>query len=454
MASGLDTRAIIDALLAVERRPIFQLEDRQAKLRSQKGLFEEFERKLEALGDKADAIRGVGRFVSFKVALDSEDYLTATVGAGAVAGSYEVKVQSLASAQTSLSAGRADANVTTHGSGTLLFTIAGETHAVEVGGTSGFSSTLQGIADAINAQGIDVQAQVVNTGQGTEPYKLMLTGKKTGLSQAFTVTADDADPPLSALVGELTTNTTAAKDAEILLNGVSIKRASNTISDVIPGVTLNLKGLHPQTALPTRVTVSTDTTATASKIKDFVDSYNALVDFVEAQNALEEGGQAKSPLFGDSTVRTIRGRLRDILGRAIDTGNQEFALLAQVGVTSDRTGKLTFDQAKFETALGADEDAVNALFTKDGAGIAARFHEAIEGMTDSVDGLFKARQDGFDRLIRDADRRIEQAEERIERYEQQLIERFAALETAMSRLQGQGSALAGFNGGNTGNRSR
>jgi flagellar hook-associated protein 2 len=119
-------------------------------------------------------------------------------------------------------------------------------------------------------------------------------------------------------------------------------------------------------------------------------------------------------------------------------------MLAIAGIASDRDGKLTFNQSKFEEKLGEDEQAVASLFSATNVGIASRLTTQIAAYTSSVDGLIKTRQDGFDRIIKDTQRRIDQGEARLVRFEQNLEQRFANLESQIARLQGQGSALQGF----------
>src|SRR5690606_12869703 len=345
------------------------------------------------------------------------------VGSGAQAGTWEVEVTALARAKVSASNGKADKDATGYGTGTLLLTVGQETRQVTVGGSN---NTLEGIAAAINGAGLGVQAQVLDTGgSGSERYKLVVSSTKTGVENAFTLTFDEGDQALQDLVAELNApgsanQVVAASDATFKVNGVQISRATNTIGDAIPGLTLDLKGVHAANG-KTRITVSTDASKTAEKVKTFVDAYNKIIDFVKEQNELDEEGKAKNPLFGDSTVRTVRSALRAILGGSVDTGNEAYALLAQVGITADRDGRLTFEQGKLETARGDDENAAERRFTSANGGIAQRIYDQIDTFTDAVDGLFKARNDGFDRRIKDLDQRIDAAERRLEAYESQLV---------------------------------
>ena len=447
LASGLDTRAIIDALVGVERRPISLMTERQKGLRSRKNLFADLDGLLDKLQTASNTLRNAGDFLDFKVAVDKDDYLSATASSSAQSGAWDVEVVSLARAKVVTSNGRADRDVTEYGDGTLLFNVGGQTRQVTIPVNA---TTLDGIANAINGADIDIQAQVLDTGQaGNQRYKLVFSGTKTGAANSFSVTVDDGRPELTTLISEMQlvgNQVSAATDANLKVNGVPISRTTNTITDAITGVTLDLKAAAANQL--TRVTVSTDSTKTAEKVKGFVDAYNSVVDFIAAQNVVDDKGNTKAPLFGDVTLRSVKSSLRGIMGASVDTGNTAYALLSQVGVTSDRDGKLTLDSAKLERAILADEDAVENLFADAPRGIAVKIKDQIDVYTDSVEGLFKTRNDGFDRQIKDFDSRIATAERRLEAYEKQLESRFAAMETLVGRLQGQGGALSAVNNRN------
>lgn len=445
LASGLDTRAIIDALVAVERRPISLMTERQKDLRSRKNLFADLDGLLDKLQTASNTLRNAGDFLDFKVTVDKDDYLNATASSSAQSGAWDVEVLSLARAKVVSANGRPDRDVTAYGDGTLLFNVGGQTRQVQI---PQVPSTLDGIANAINEADIDIQAQVLDTGQaGNQRYKLVLSGTQTGAANTFSVSVDEAQDGLTNLVAEMQlagNQVSAATDASLKVNGVPVSRTTNTVTDAIPGVTLDLKAAAA-TQL-TRITVTTDSTKTAEKVKGFVDAYNSVVDFIAAQNVVDDKGNTKAPLFGDITLRSVKSSLRNIMGASVDTGNSAYALLSQVGVTSDRDGKLTLDNAKLERAILADEEAVEKLFADASRGIAVKIKDQIDVYTDTVDGLFKTRNEGFDRQIKDFDTRIATAERRLEAYEKQLEARFAAMETLVGRLQGQGGALSAVTG--------
>ncbi len=308
LGSGLDTQSIISALLSLERRPITALNQKKNSFNTQKNLFGDLDAKLETLRDRANGLRKSLGFLGFSASVDREDFLTATANENAAKGTYDIEVLNLATTQVNHSDGEADKDTTTFGSGTLEFTIGGTSTFVEIDGTN---NTLQGIAGAINAAGIDVQASVLDTGSGATPFKLIVNGTETGVANAVTIALDTGSQALQDLVDELNANqVSTAEDAQFTLNGVTVDRSSNTVTDAITGVTLKLKGEQgpPDTPITTKLTISPDPTSTGNKVDDFVNAYNEIVDFAESQGQVDDDGNASNPLFGrrDSRIAWTR----------------------------------------------------------------------------------------------------------------------------------------------------
>ncbi|MFT7534204.1 MAG: flagellar hook-associated protein 2 [Hyphomicrobiaceae bacterium] len=448
LASGLDTQAIIAALVAVEERPIFALERSKTSLGKQKGLFGNLSTLLDKLSDAAKALETTSSFLQMKAISNNEDILTASASSTATPGNYGVKVWELAKGQIN-SAGAASASTAIANSTSPV------SFSIDIDGTTHFISAnndLNSIASAINSDaGLTedgVRAEIVDTGSGavaSERYQLVIRSDNPGTDNSFTISYDDGGTGFADLITNLNTDVTDATDSHIEVNGLQIYRSTNTISDLFGGVTFDLNSAAPRVAgIPEEVTitVATDGEETSTKVKELVDAYNAVVDFFEAQNSVDEEGTAKSPIFGDTTMRSMRSSLRSIVGGSVlGTGNEAFQLLSQIGISSDTKGKLEFNQSKFEEALAEDENAVSALFSNTAGGIAGRLEDQIDLYTDSVDGLLKTRNDGFDRRIKEATNRIEDAERRLVRFRDALTVKYANLEVLLSRLQGQGSSV-------------
>lgn len=447
LASGLDTQAIISALVAVERRPILQLEQKESSLKKQKSLFGDLDGLLDKLNDSVRKLKTASSFLTMSASSSNEDILTASASSTATPGTYDVRVLALASGQinTAGAASASDPIANSNSSVTLQLDAGGQTYFITA------DNNLDAIAAAINdeAENSGVRAEVIDTGatnpDPSERYQLVIRSEEPGTGNAFTLTYDDGGVGFQDLVNTLNdpANTTAAADAQVEVNGVVAYRSTNTISDLFGGITLDLKSV-PDPQETVTITVATDGEETSETVKELVEAYNELVDFFEAQNKVDEEGAASGPLFGDTTLRSIRTSLRGILGGSFATGNEAFQLLSQVGVTADTDGRLEFSQSKFEEALAEDEGAVTALFTDSTFGLAGRLEDQIDVYTDSVDGLIKTRTDSFDRRIKTTKDRIEDAERRLSLYEQRLTQKYANLEQLLTRLQSQGSSVGGI----------
>ncbi|MFM1870958.1 MAG: flagellar filament capping protein FliD [Planctomycetota bacterium] len=445
LASGLDTKAIISALVAVEERPIRQLEAKKSSLNKQKSLFGDLKGLLDKLTTAAKALKRTTDFLSMKASSSDDTVLGATVSSSATPGTYSARVIDLARSQVNSHSGSASRTAAIEsGPVTLQIDTQSGPQFVDVTDPS-----LDSLAAAINSQATGVRAEVVDTGNtangGASRYQLVVRSSETGVANGFSLSVDSGlGGAFEALVTDLNSHVrTPASDAELLVNGaVTVTRSTNTIGDLWTGITLDLKSV-PDPNKDITITVSTDAEETSKKVQEVVDAYNKVVDFFTEQNKLDAEGKASSPLFGDVTLRSIRSSLRTVIGGQVEgTGNQAYQLLSQIGVTADTAGKLTFSKSKFEEALAADEAAVASVFTHSTNGIAQSLETKIDLYTDGVDGLLKARTDGFDRMVKSTSDRIEQSERRLELYQKQLEQKYANLESLLSRLQSQGSGLS------------
>ncbi|MCU0867842.1 MAG: flagellar filament capping protein FliD [Planctomycetes bacterium] len=452
LASGLDTKAIISALVGVEERPIRALQTKKTAINKQKSLYGDLRGLLDKLSTAAKALKTTNDFLAMKTKSDDENVMTATASSTAVPGTYTAKVKTLAKAQVNSSTGSPSSTASLGGPASLQLEVGGNTYLIGVA-----SPTLDSIAAAINEfdnqNESGVRAEVVDTGNtaanGANRYQLVVRSTQLGTQGRFTLSVDDGDAAFANVINNVAANTrTIGTDAELVLNGgISVFRSSNTISDLWPGITLDLKSEQFPTKDVT-ITVTTDAEATSKKVQDYVDAYNKVVDFFTEQNALDSEGKAKSPLFGDQTLRSLRSTLRTAVGASVTgSGNPAFQMLSQAGITSDTAGKLTFNRTKFEEALVDDENAVARIFTDPAKGVASTILDKIEVYTDSVDGLIKNRNETFDRQVKQTQSRIENAERRLTIYQKQLEAKYASLENLLGKLQSQGSAV-----GNIGRR--
>ncbi|MGK0474545.1 MAG: flagellar hook-associated protein 2 [Oleispira sp.] len=238
------------------------------------------------------------------------------------------------------------------------------------------NKTLSGLRDAINDAGIGAKASIINDGSG---YRLVITSEDTGAKNAMRImTLDDtgavATSGLSSIAfnevqngANTLTQTAKGEDALLKANGLTITRASNTIEEVVPGVTLNL--LSADVGKPISIVVAPDTAGIQEKIQDFVNAYNEFKKFSDDLTSYNSDTDQAGLLLGDSTLRSIQTQVRNMISQPIDglTGTK-YRSLTELGVNTDRTNDflLEFSPSVFSKALREERESVVSILAKSG----------------------------------------------------------------------------------------
>jgi len=173
------------------------------------------------------------------------------------------------------------------------------------------------------------------------------------------------------------TDVQTATDASVTVDGITFARSSNTINDIISGVTLNLESLGSGT-----LTISTDNTAIALNIQDFVDAFNELIGFIDEQTEFNAETFQTGTLFGNSAVQSLETTLRRIVSGPVTGVSGTFGFLSQIGITTQDDGTLILDEVKLDQALTTDLDSVVSLFTS--SGTASDANVTFVGFTDNT----------------------------------------------------------------------
>jgi flagellar hook-associated protein 2 len=438
LATGLDTNSIVDQLVALEKSTkVDLLTAQQSQVQSQQTALQTFNTKLVDVLAAVDKLRDAGSAISQTATSSNTSTLTAVAGDGALKGSTDITVNSLARGAIAVSANgksATDATIAT-GDGSFSFKVGtGDTQTVAISATT----TLSSLSDSINALGAGVTASVVNLGTSATPdYRLRLASSGTGVSNDIAITQDD-----TSLGVAVTQN---AQNASISVTGFAtpFSRESNVVSDVIPGVTLTL--LQKGTAT---VTSDTDTAAVASKVQDVANAYNALVSFVNQQSTVTqdttstEGTVSAGPLAFDSTVKSLLSGLHDALSNPVGGLSGSFSLLAEIGVTSNKDGTLTFDSSKLTEALSTNEGDVATLFTGSGTtgGVFDRLHDYLTGVT-GPNGPLATHSNALGDQITSLQSRIDDGQRSVDAYQANLKAQFTNLELLVSSLKSQSGLL-------------
>ncbi len=433
LASGLDSAAIVNSLMGVERIPLQRLQSQNSALTSKSRVVDQLSSALAALKTASDNLSTSGEFLSYAGSVSNDSAAKVTTTGDSVPGVYEVEVTALARAQRTYSVPFADADADLSASAqTLSLTIDGTTTDIAVPA----NASLREVAAAINGSGAAASAGILF--DGTQ-YRLQVVGRNSGADNGITF----ADTGLG-LGLEVPANTVqTATNAALTVDGFPVTHASNLIDDVLPGTTLELKA---QTTAPIEVQIKADPAGVKVKLTAFVDAYNAVARLIQAQSGVGKGAET---LNGDSTVRTIEQGLGRLISSPIPGlvgGGASSLQLADLGIQTQRDGTLTLDAEDLDGALAADFARAATYFAGDGtnAGMSGLMSDLIDGYTDSVDGLLTTRKKGLADVIKANSDTIEDKESYLERYEQSLKQQYAALEQVMSELQSQQSYLAQF----------
>jgi flagellar hook-associated protein 2 len=408
IGSNLDINTMVSQLMALEGRKMTAMQTQEASYQAKVSAFGQVKSAFATFQSAVSSLATVQQFQSTTATASDATVLSAKATASATPGTYALEVSKLAQAQKLVTAGQASTTAAI-GTGTITFdfgTLTGPndaggnatapvkdpatgkyTSAVFTPGTADAktvtigpnNSSLAGIRDAINGAKIGVNATIVNDG-GASPNRLVLTNTTTGAASSMKITVgNDSGGGLSSLLGhdpaasasdpagsagQHLSETMAAQDALMTIDGLPVKKSSNTISDVISGVTLNLTKTNVGT--PTTVTVARDTASVVTAVNKFVTAYNAISKTFKDASAYDATTRTAAILNGDSSIRGAQAQLRAVMSAPIAGGYGEFSRLSEVGVAFQKDGTLAVDSAKLNKALESNFNDVAGLFAAAG----------------------------------------------------------------------------------------
>lgn len=379
IGSGLDVAGIVNQLVALERRPLDALDSKEAQAQAKGTAYDSLKSALSAFQTAVAGLASPAKFAAVTAAVGDTKVasVSATSSALSAVGTYSFEVQSLAQAHRLKSENFPSASSVV-GTGTLTIQFGtyadGDftANADKAAGTIEIDSShasLAGVRDAINAANVGVAASIVNDGGGD---RLTIVSKTTGEASALRITVEDDDldnadaEGLSALAYDASdggvsnlTQAAAAKNATVEIDGILVSKATNTISDAIEGVTLNL--LKTNVDDPTTLTVGRSTSGTTAAVESFVKSYNDLRKAVSDLTRYDPITKKGAILNGDSAVSSVENQLRGLFNTQISTTGG-LSSLSQVGIAFQKDGTLKLDATKLSAVLADSSKDVSALF--------------------------------------------------------------------------------------------
>lgn len=458
--SGLPLSDLLEDLRKVEEAPLKLLENRKLGFETKISGYGILKSSVSSLGTAVTSLGEMATFHALKTTSSNTTAMTASIPSDsiAVAGSYQIEVESLATTQSLASKGQdSRTDALSSSDVTLKFTIGDDVKEITV---KAADTSLEGIRTAINKAGIGVSATLLNNGGDTGAHQLVFSTTKTGVDasvtkievvgskpgakgedlasilsyeqkEGVTVSEDNDDKPQGV------TETNPATDAKLSVNGIDITSGSNTITDAIEGVTLNLLALTEDDK-PLTLKVEENTAVASSAVNAFVSAYNSLNSAIKQLTSYDAAEQVSSALTGDRVPRTVQAQLRSVLGSL--TGEGGIQMLSQMGIkTNTTTGALEVDAAKLADTLKESKNDVVAFFTGEN-GLAKKLTTAIDDMLAS-NGVITNATTGMEESIKAIEKQHESLTARIDGTMSRYQKQFVQLETLMSQMNSTSSYL-------------
>ncbi|MDE1548291.1 flagellar filament capping protein FliD [Jeotgalibaca caeni] len=461
--SGI-TMDTIEQLVQAEANKVVKYTNEQEEIKQEQTVWKDIQTRLDNLASKLSDLMKPESFESKKVTASPEGKVVFTAGTKAISGDYSITVSKLAT-RTQVTGNKLNLSETKiteawGKNGTLKLTSqksdqSDEAKSIEIEITA--EDSLEKVMNKINDKTKDSGISAV-----------MIDNRIVLQEQAFGDRTISIEGDIAKDLGLENSETRKGQAANLTVNGIPITRDSNQITDVMDGVTLDLKAV---TSEPIQVSVEDDLQKASDTVKAFVDQYNSTLKFIEEK--LDVGDPSKEDnktgaLSGDSSLMRLQSQLRSLLTQAVDNGNKGMNTAEAVGITVDRYGAATLDEGKLKEALKENPQKVMDLFsftkttevTEDGTtvtkkeevGLAQKFNTLLNSFTDSKEGVIATKNETYDKLIKDLNKRIETFNERLEVKRKGYIEQFTALDIAMMEAESQLSYLMSQVGTTNGNK--
>ena len=359
--SNLDTQDIINKMVSLEARSMDLVEAKKQIEQQKLASFKELKNRLQTFKSVVTTLNTESRFIVNKSVFsnnsssDNNKVVDITTTSSATSGTYSLVVDNLATETKIISNGFANTTSELE-NGRVKVTSGSASATVTINSTN---NSLDGLRLAINNLGLDVKASFLNDGDDTVPVRLLISGNLTGATGAVTMSySKDSIYPVDEISF---TTTQEAKNASFSIDGVSISKSSNTVSDVISGAALKLQSAGSGT-----ISLSTDTDAITTKVSDFVDEYNEVSLFLNEQLSLDTDTEETGVLFGNFAVQNLQQILRSSISSKVTGITGDYTYLSQIGISTKSDGTLILDTDVLSEALIDDIQNVSQLFSSRG----------------------------------------------------------------------------------------
>lgn len=425
--------------IQMERKPVENLQNRKEATQSKLNLLNDVIGKVETVKKLLPDMNTANNLMELAVESSDARVLTGIAEKGkASLGSYNIEVLQLASPAAAMSNGFADKNETRIGTGYFSVTDRnGEEREIFIDNDN---STLEGICRVLNSAGLGIRASIATDKADEDaPYRLMLTSSKIGADNNVEY------PEFYFVDGEedfYIDREKPATNAKIRYEGHEMELPENEIRDLIPGVTVSLRGVSDR---PVALSIDQDTQKTTGKVKNLVDALNQVFGFIQQQNSLNEKSDTTKTLGGDYGIRTAEFRLRGALQEAfIGLDQRQIRALGDIGIQFNRNGTLNFDGNRLESALRDNFDQVAELISGDGTtyGVVTKLARSLNSISGPQGALLTQQQKSLTERVDRIDKDIEKKTTNLEKRAEMLKQKLSKAQQAINSMQQQTSNIA------------
>ncbi|MDZ4660880.1 MAG: flagellar filament capping protein FliD [Pseudomonadota bacterium] len=434
---------LIEKIMEAERMPIQNLELKKGKTEIKLKLIQDLEAKVGGITGTLGELAGTRGFTDYELNSSNPAVVTGIVDPTKTSvGNWNIEVVEMPQKASAITNGFPDKDQSEVGVGYLSFVTADGDKEVYIDGTN---NTLQGVAAKINQAGVGIKATIINDRKDKDyPYKLVLASNHVGEDNQIEY------PKLYFLDGDqdfFFEDSKQAKNGVIKIDGFEMEISDTKVEDIIPGVTLEIKGADPGKNVS--VGVKENQEAVSGKVEGFVKAMNEVMGFVQTQNKMDKTTDTSKTLGGDSILRSVESRMHRIVQDPVLGTKGDIKRLNQLGIVFTRAGTLDFDKDKFRNSLARNSAAVQAFFSGDGysTGFIQMVKRELGAILNASFGPIANRKKGLQHNISAAEDQIARKEKQLEKKEEALKKQFSRLEETMSKLKSQGASLGALGGG-------
>nr|WP_320132978.1 flagellar filament capping protein FliD [uncultured Holophaga sp.] len=465
LSTGLDTESIVNAIIEAASQPLVNLQKKKDKNTERETLLTSLRTQLNDLSSSITTLRNSSLQARTVTNSDTSNQYVSATATGTATGTYDVSVQQLATkAQLVSTNSVSDTSASLGGTaisggdydGMYKYSITDTNGVTKDFYLSEANNTLDGLKKAINTDtysstntsGLAVSASIIQTAATGGSYKLVLSATDTGAgtaSSTFTLTGNGSD---TLGIGTAAQTSSTAKNAQFTVNGVSMERTSNTISDAVEGMTFTLRSQDSPTTTST-LTVSTDTSTITSAIQDLVDKFNAVYKTYKDNSGqgtptTDASGNTvpgeAGVLAGDSSIRSIISNLRSAIMSMPSglSGESTYSSAVELGLSTQTDGTLSLDKTKLQTALTADPNSVSQVFDLAGQATQSYINDVASPGSGNIARIITS----IDYQNLNLAKQIQSMTDRLAAQRTSLESQYARLESVIGQMQAAQSSLS------------